>query len=60
MKQIVNYLIVPLISIALLTIIFQWNTDEELIDSIIISTIISLVINFVPRYIKEKKAHNNR
>jgi hypothetical protein len=49
MKKVVNDVILPLLSISTFTILFQWSSNESLMESVVISTIITGVVLFVPR-----------
>jgi branched-subunit amino acid transport protein len=57
MRKLVNYFILPLLSIVVFTLIFQKNSDESLFESIVISTIITVIIIYVTRnpFMKNKK-----
>ncbi|WP_171594109.1 hypothetical protein [Marinifilum caeruleilacunae] len=49
MKKIVNDILLPLLSISTFTILFQWSSNESLMESVVNSTIITGVVLFVPR-----------
>jgi hypothetical protein len=49
MKKIINNIFLPLLSIVLLTILFQWKNNESIFKSVSVSIFVTLIIMFLPK-----------